>query len=92
MVLLLITVQNFLRERLRKLDLLLVDLTSKNATVIKASYLVAQRIKTKNTHTTVEELILPCAKDIVSIMIGNDYTLKLQPLCLPQQITSSLNN
>jgi hypothetical protein len=29
-----------------------------------------------------EELILPCAEDIVSIMIRNDYILKAQPLSL----------
>jgi hypothetical protein len=52
-----------------------------NATAVEASYLVAQRIaKVKIPHTIAEELILPCAKDIVSVMMGSDYLIKLQPL------------
>jgi hypothetical protein len=55
----------------------------KNAAANEASYLVAQRIaKVKKPHTTAEELILPCAKDILSFMMGSDYLIKLQPLSL----------
>jgi hypothetical protein len=54
--------------------LIVLDLTNKkNAAVVEASYLVAQRIaKIKKPHTIAEELILPCAKDIVSVMMGSD--------------------
>jgi hypothetical protein len=55
----------------------------KNAAAIEASYLVAQRIaKVKEPHITAEELILPCAKDIVSIRMGSDNLIKLQSLSL----------
>jgi hypothetical protein len=61
--------------------LIVLDLTDKNAAAIEASYIVVQRIaKVKEPHTTAEKLILPCAKDIVSVMLGSDYLLKLQPL------------
>jgi hypothetical protein len=32
-------------------------------------------------HTIAEELIHQCAKDTVSVMMGSDYLIKLQPLC-----------
>jgi hypothetical protein len=58
--------------------LIVLDLTNKNAAAVKASYLVAQRIaKVKKTHTIAEECY---AKDIVSVMMGSDYLIKLQPL------------
>jgi hypothetical protein len=44
----------------------------------EASYLVAQRTaKVKNPNTIAEELILLCAKDIVSVMMGSVYLIKL---------------
>jgi hypothetical protein len=55
----------------------------KKASAVEASYLVAQRIaKVNKPHTIAEELILPCTTDIVSVMIGSDYLIKLQPLSL----------
>jgi hypothetical protein len=33
-------------------------------------------------HRRGEELILPCTKDIASVMIESDRLIKLQPLCL----------
>jgi hypothetical protein len=58
----------------------------KNAVAVEASYLVAQRIaKVKKPHTTAEELILPCAKDIVSVMMGSDYLISSQPLSLSDE-------
>jgi hypothetical protein len=55
----------------------------KNAAAVEASYLVTQRIaKVKKQHTIVEELILPCAKDVVSVMMGGEFLIKLQPLSL----------
>jgi hypothetical protein len=66
----------------RKLDLIVLDLTKKND-AFEASYLVAQRIaKVKKPHTVTEELILPCAEDIASVMRGSDYLIKLQPFSL----------
>jgi hypothetical protein len=38
--------------------------------------------KVKKPHTIAEELILPCTKDIVSVMMGSDYLITLQPLSL----------
>jgi hypothetical protein len=55
----------------------------KNAAAIETSYFVAQRTaKVKKPHTIAEELILPCAKDTVSVMMGSDYLIKSQPLSL----------
>jgi hypothetical protein len=63
--------------------LIVLVLTNKNDAAVEALYLVAQRIaKVKKPHSTAEELILPCAKDIVSVMMGSDYLIKLQPLSL----------
>jgi hypothetical protein len=53
----------------------------KHAAAVEASYLATQRIaKVKKLHTIAEELILPYTKDIVSVMMGSDYLIKLQPL------------
>jgi hypothetical protein len=61
--------------------LIVLDLTNKKNYTVEASYLVAQRIaKVKKLHTITEELILPCAKDIASVMMGSDYLIKLQSL------------
>jgi hypothetical protein len=39
-------------------------------------YLVAKRTaKVKKPHTIAAELMLPCAKDIVSIIMGSDYVI-----------------
>ena len=54
-----------------------------NIAAVEASYLVALKIaKAKKPHTIAEELLLPCAKDIVRLMIGQEYVKKLQPLSL----------
>jgi hypothetical protein len=46
----------------------------KNAASVEASHLVTQKIvKVKKPHRTAEELILPCAKDVVSVMMGSYY-------------------
>jgi hypothetical protein len=56
----------------------------KNDAAVEVSYLVAQRsAKVKTPQTGEEELILPCAKDIVSVVMGSDYLIRLQPLSLP---------
>jgi hypothetical protein len=49
-------------------------LPTKNYAAVEASYLLAQRIaKVEKPHTIAEELTLPCAKDIVSVVMRNDY-------------------
>ena len=49
-----------------------------NENALEASYRVSLRIaKAKNPHTIGEELIMPCAKEIVSLMIGEDIVSKL---------------
>jgi hypothetical protein len=66
--------------------LIVLDLTDKNDAAVEASYLVAQRIvKVKEPHTIAEELILPCAKYFVSVMMGSDYLIKLQLLSLSNE-------
>jgi hypothetical protein len=64
--------------------LIVLDLNQqKKNDAVEASYLVAQRIaKVKKPHIITEELILPCVKDIVSVMMGSDYLIELQPLSL----------
>jgi hypothetical protein len=80
-------VQNFFKRKAEIVKKTRLDSSGshqeKNAAAVEALYLVAQRIaKVKKLHTISEELILPCAKDIVSVMMGSDYLIKLQPLSL----------
>ena len=50
---------------------------------VEASYAVSLRIaKSKKPHTIGEELVLPCTKDIVRLMIGADTVKKLSSLSL----------
>ena len=54
-----------------------LDTTEQTAITIRAaveaSYIVSLRIaKSKKPHTIGEELVLPCTKDIVHLMIGAD--------------------
>ncbi|XP_068226334.1 zinc finger BED domain-containing protein 5-like [Palaemon carinicauda] len=56
-------------------------LQNKNLAAIEASYTVALRIAhAKKTHTIAENLIFPCTKDIVRLMIGLEAVNKLSPL------------
>ena len=49
-----------------------------NENALEASYRVSLRIaKAKSPHTIGEELIMPCAKEMVSLMIGEDMVSKL---------------
>ena len=58
-----------------------MNISSKSA--LEASYIVALRIaKAKKPHTIGEELILPCAKDIVRLILGNDPERKLNDISL----------
>ena len=58
-----------------------MHISSKSA--LEASYIVALRIaKAKKPHTIGEELILPCAKDIVRLILGNDAERKLNDISL----------
>ena len=41
-------------------------------------------VKAKKPHTIGEELIFPCAKDIVRLMIGTDVVKKLSGISLGQ--------
>ena len=50
---------------------------------LEASYIISLRIaKAKKPHTIGEELILPCTKDIVRLMIGTDAERKLNNISL----------
>ena len=50
---------------------------------LEAPYIVSLRIaKAKKPHTIGEEMILPCTKDIVRLMIGTDAERKLSDICL----------
>ena len=54
---------------------------NKNLAAIEASYTVALRIaQAKKPHTIAENLIFPCTKDIVRLMIGPEAVNKLSPL------------
>ena len=50
---------------------------------IEASYLVSLRIARKHKpHTIGEDLILPCAKDMVQLIFGNEFAKKLSSIPL----------
>uniref|UniRef100_A0A8C5PY01 Uncharacterized protein n=1 Tax=Leptobrachium leishanense TaxID=445787 RepID=A0A8C5PY01_9ANUR len=54
-----------------------------NVATIEASYLVARRIaRAMKPHTIGEDLLLPAAKDIVRVMIGDEYVTKLNAISL----------
>ena len=59
------------------------DLYGSSKSTVEASYIVALRIaKAKKPHTIGEELILPCAKDIVRLMLGTVAERKLNSISL----------
>ncbi|KAK1346479.1 hypothetical protein QTO34_000335 [Cnephaeus nilssonii] len=50
---------------------------------VEASYLVALRIaRAMKSHTIAEDLLLPAAKDIVQVMIGDEFVMKLSAISL----------
>ncbi|XP_067127418.1 protein FAM200C-like [Centruroides vittatus] len=54
-----------------------------NATVVEVSYLVILRItRAMKPHTIAEDLLLPAAKDIVQVMIQNEFVMKLSAISL----------
>ncbi|XP_040275720.1 protein ZBED8-like [Bufo bufo] len=54
-----------------------------NVAAVEASYLVARRIaRAMKPHTIGEDLLLPAAKDIVRVMIGDEYVKKLNAIFL----------
>ncbi|KII70399.1 hypothetical protein RF11_00184 [Thelohanellus kitauei] len=58
-----------------------------NTAEVEASHLVVLRIdRTMKPHTVAEELLLPVAKDIVGIMIGEDFENKLNSICISNDI------
>ena len=49
-----------------------------NSRALEASYRVSLHVaKTKKPHSIAEELVLPCAKDMVSLMVGEEAAKKL---------------
>ena len=56
---------------------------NKNLASIEASYTVALRIaRARKPNTIAENLIFPCTKDIVRLLIGPEAVNKLSPLSL----------
>ncbi|KAK1339678.1 hypothetical protein QTO34_018232 [Cnephaeus nilssonii] len=54
-----------------------------NVAAIEASYLVALRIaRAMKPYTITEDLLLPAAKDIVRVMIGDEFVMKLSAISL----------
>ncbi|XP_015685817.1 protein ZBED8-like, partial [Protobothrops mucrosquamatus] len=52
-----------------------------NVAAVEASYLVALRIaRAMKPHTIAEDLLLPAAKDIVRVMIGDEFVTKLSAI------------
>ena len=52
---------------------------------VEASYVVSQRFENlRNPHTLGEELVLPCTKYIVRLMIGADAVKKLNSLSISE--------
>nr|XP_056706361.1 zinc finger BED domain-containing protein 5-like [Euleptes europaea] len=55
-----------------------------NVAAVEASYLAALRIaRAMKPHTIAEDLLLPAAKDIVRVMIGDEFVKKLSAISLP---------
>ncbi|XP_070599912.1 protein FAM200C-like [Erythrolamprus reginae] len=56
---------------------------NQNKAAVEASYLVALRIaRAMKPHTIAEDLLLPAAKDIVRVMIGDEFVTKLSAISL----------
>ncbi|KAM5223135.1 zinc finger BED domain-containing protein 5-like isoform 2-T2 [Hipposideros larvatus] len=54
-----------------------------NVAAVEASYLVELRIaRAMKPHTIAEDLLLPAAKDIVQVMIGDEFVTKLSAISL----------
>ncbi|XP_070270292.1 LOW QUALITY PROTEIN: protein FAM200C [Myotis yumanensis] len=54
-----------------------------NVAAVEASYLVALKIERgMKPHTIAEDLLLPAAKDIVRVMIGDEFVTKLSAISL----------
>uniref|UniRef100_A0A8C4NFQ7 Uncharacterized protein n=1 Tax=Eptatretus burgeri TaxID=7764 RepID=A0A8C4NFQ7_EPTBU len=54
-----------------------------NVWALEASYRVSLHVaKTKKPHSIAEELVLPCAKDMVSLMVGEEAVKKLAVISL----------
>ncbi|XP_048351811.1 protein ZBED8-like [Sphaerodactylus townsendi] len=54
-----------------------------NIAAVEASYLVALRIaRAMKPHTIAKDLLLPGAKDIVRVMIGDEFVMKLSAISL----------
>ncbi|KAK1346651.1 hypothetical protein QTO34_000511 [Cnephaeus nilssonii] len=54
-----------------------------NVAAVEASYLVALRIaRAMKPHTIAEDLLLPAAKDIVRVMIRDEFVMKLSAISL----------
>nr|KAF6360181.1 hypothetical protein mMyoMyo1_011133 [Myotis myotis] len=55
-----------------------------NVAAIEASYMVALRIaRAMKPHPIAEDLLLPVAKDIVRVMIGDEFVTKLSAISFP---------
>ena len=54
-----------------------------------ASYIVAYKVaQAKKTHTIVEQLLLPCAKEMIRLVVGEDAARKLDDISVPNDTVS----
>ena len=64
--------------------------TQQSKAAVEASYVVSLRVaKAKKAHTIGEELIFPCIKDVVRLMIGTEAVNKLNALFISAQHCSA---
>lgn len=53
----------------------------KTSNAVQASYIVAYKVaQAKKPHTIVEQLVLPCAKEMVRLVVGEDGARKLNDI------------
>ena len=56
---------------------------------VRASYIVAYKVaQAKKPHTIVEQLLLPCAKEMVRLVVGEDAALKLDDISVSNDTVS----
>ena len=61
----------------------------KTSNAVRASYIVAYKVaQAKKPHTIVEQLVLPCAKEMVRLVVGEDAARKLNDISVSNNTVS----
>uniref|UniRef100_K7FCM8 DUF4371 domain-containing protein n=1 Tax=Pelodiscus sinensis TaxID=13735 RepID=K7FCM8_PELSI len=66
---------------------------NKTSNAVRASYIDAYNVaQAKELHTIVEELVLPCAKEMVRLVLGEEATKKLNDILSNDTVLRRINN